>query len=94
MAHVHASFTVGDYDQWKTMFDGDPAGRKQSGSQGYRISRGVDDPNQVTIDVDFPDSATAQQVLDRLRQVWDGAPAGSIKNPVGMVMEVAEEGAG
>jgi hypothetical protein len=36
------------------MFDDDPAGREEGGATGHRISRGVDNPNDVFIRTDFP----------------------------------------
>ena len=91
MAHVHAEFTVGDFGQWKAMFDSDPAGRKQGGVRSYRISRGVQDPNHVLLDLSFDNASTAEAFLERLKPVWASAPAGMIQNAVGVVVEAEDE---
>jgi hypothetical protein len=56
-----------DWDEWKPAFDTDPAGRAQTAS-GYVISRGVDDPRDIYVRVEFPgrDEATsfAQRLVD------------------------------
>jgi hypothetical protein len=44
---------VPDFDGWKTAFDNDPVGRKQSGVRRYQILRAIDDPNYVMIDLEF-----------------------------------------
>jgi len=87
MARLHAEFTVGDYGQWKTMFENDPAGRQAGGVRSYQISRGVQDPDHVLLDMDFDDAATASAFLERLRPVWASAPAGAIQSPTGIVVE-------
>lgn len=51
---VLLSFEIDDYDAWKTTFDQDPAGRRQHGAVSHKISRGVDNPNDVFIRVEFP----------------------------------------
>ncbi|MGB2712664.1 MAG: hypothetical protein WBC51_00690 [Vicinamibacterales bacterium] len=56
MAFILAVFQTEDYDTWKQMFDSDPAGRKQSG-KGHRVFRGVDNPNEVFVGVDFASGA-------------------------------------
>jgi hypothetical protein len=47
---------VPDYDAWKAAFDSDPIGRERSDVRRYRILRPTDDPNYVTVDLEF-DSA-------------------------------------
>ena len=91
MAHVHAEFTVGDYAQWKAMFDSDPAGRQAGGVRSYRISRGIQNPNHVLLDLNFDDAPTAEAFLERLRPVWASAPPGAIQNAEGVVVEAQEE---
>ncbi|MDH4353826.1 MAG: hypothetical protein OEW41_07575, partial [Actinomycetota bacterium] len=84
----HAEFTVGDYDQWKALFDSDPAGRQAGGVRSYRISRGVQNPNHVLLDLNFDDAPTAEAFLERLRPVWASA---SIQNADGVVVETQDE---
>jgi hypothetical protein len=51
-AYTVGNFDVGDFDRWKSMFDSDPAGRKQTG-KGHVLSRNIDDPNDVFVRVEF-----------------------------------------
>ena len=90
MSTLHAEFTVADYAQWKAMFDSDPAGRQAGGARSYQISRGVENPNHVMLDIVFDDGAAAQTFLEALKPVWAAAPPGAIVNPTGTVVEIAE----
>ena len=60
------SFKVDDYDEWKRVFDSDPAGRKAV-ANGHRISRGMDDPSEVFLSVEYSSADDARAVLERLR---------------------------
>ena len=66
MAIVVLNFEIDDYDAWKLMFDEDPAGRRESGANGYVVSRAVDNPNEVFIRVDFPSVEQAKTFRERL----------------------------
>jgi hypothetical protein len=65
MAFILGVFDTGDYDAWKQMFDSDPAGRKQSGKR-HRVFRGVDNPNQVFVSVEFASVEDAKSFRERL----------------------------
>lgn len=65
MASLFSHFDVGDYNQWKQMFDSDPAGRKQAG-QGHRIYRSVDNPGDVFVAVEFASVDDAKSFRERL----------------------------
>jgi heme-degrading monooxygenase HmoA len=41
--------TVRDYDAWKPAFDEHESVRRQHGSTGHTVYRGVDNPNEVTV---------------------------------------------
>jgi hypothetical protein len=56
---------VGNYDQWKTIFDTDPPKAREHAS-GYRILQGVEDPSEVVILVEFPTTEAAEEGRDRL----------------------------
>ncbi len=90
MARLHAQFTVGDYAQWKAMFDSDPAGRQAGGVRSYQISRGVADPNLVHLALEFDDATAGETFLGRLTQVWADAPDGAIQHAAGVVMETQD----
>lgn len=75
MTFMLTRIRVDDYDTWKPMFDSDPPGARGA-AKGHRILRGLDDPNEVFVQVEFasPQDARAAReqliasgVLDRVR---------------------------
>jgi ribosomal protein L35AE/L33A len=69
---------IKDFGMWKAAFDQDPVDRVASGVVAYRISRPVDDPHYVVVELDFESRAQAESLLARLQDtVWntDAAPA-------------------
>jgi hypothetical protein len=61
-----AHYEVDDYDTWKReIFDADPGGRKQA-AKNHEISRGVDDPSQVFIRLEFVSAEEAASFRERL----------------------------
>jgi hypothetical protein len=65
MAYLFGHFDVGDYDQWKRMFDSDPAGRNQAG-KGHVVYRSVDSPSDVFVAVEFASADDAKSFRERL----------------------------
>lgn len=63
MPTVHIEHPTQDFDTWKRAFDSDPAGRQRSGVRRYWISRAVDDPNYVMIDLEFDTREQAEGLL-------------------------------
>jgi hypothetical protein len=62
---------VPDFDAWKKEgFDSDPVGRKEKGVRRYRISRPVDDPKYVLVDLEFDTSREAEEFRVALRDLW------------------------
>jgi hypothetical protein len=92
MTTVRIQHRAVDFDTWKATFDSDPVGRERVGVRAYRIGRGVDDPNFVTIDLDFDDTATAAQFKDSMERIWQTPHAGSIlaSSPELRIVEQAE----
>ena len=88
MAAIVGIFDTGDYDRWKEMFDSDPAGRKQAG-EGHRIMRGVDNPNEVFVRVDFSSVDEARAFRERLLGSGALDNVTIVKEPT--VVEVADE---
>jgi hypothetical protein len=73
MAYIFTRIDVKEYDAWKPMFDTDGPGARQA-AKGHRIYRGVENPNEVFLAIEFdsPDDALAARqkllasgVLDR-----------------------------
>ncbi len=65
MAFMLTRIDVDDYDAWKARFDSDPAGARQA-ARGHRLLRGVEEPNEVFIQVEFDSSDDANAARERL----------------------------
>ena len=92
MPTLRIEHQVHDFDTWKAAFDRDPAGRQQSGVRGYRVSRPVDDPAYIMVDLDFDSTREAEDFLSIMRNVWQtpqAAPA-LVGKPQTRIIEVAE----
>jgi hypothetical protein len=67
MAYMVVHLEVADYDEWKKIFDSDPAGRREL-AKGHMLSRAVDNPNEVFIRSEFASVDDAkkfrQQIID------------------------------
>ena len=67
---------IRDFDLWKTAFDRDPVNRAASGVTAHRISRPVDDPQYVVVELDFEQQDQAEALLAKLRaNVWNSPAA-------------------
>ena len=81
---------VPDFDAWKTAFDNDPVGRKQSGVRRYQILRSLDDPNYVMIALEFDTKSEAEALLAALRTVWARVEGSVMSNPQARIVETVE----
>jgi hypothetical protein len=76
-----------DFDTWKGFFDSDPAGRKET-AKGHVLSRGVENPGEVFIRVEFGSVEDAKVFRERL--LASGAlDQATVKTPP-TVIEVVE----
>ena len=65
MAFMVHHLKVDDFDEFKSLFDSDPVGRKQA-AKGHLMLRSVDDPNEVFTRVEFDSLEEAKAFRDRL----------------------------
>jgi hypothetical protein len=65
MAFMIMHFETDDFDGWKTMFDSDPAGRREA-AKGHVILRGADNPKEVFVGAEFDSTEGAQAFRSRL----------------------------
>jgi hypothetical protein len=65
MAVILTRINVGDYDEWKPMFDRDLPGVRRS-ALGHKLFRNPDDPNEVFIQVEFDSAEEAIAARQRL----------------------------
>jgi hypothetical protein len=70
METLHVENTVKDFDEWKAAFDKFARFRSEKRTRGYRVSRQVDDPNKVTVDLDFDSHEDAVAFRGALEQIW------------------------
>ena len=54
---------VRDYDDWKAVFDSYAPLRREFHCVGHELFRDVDDPNQLTLFLEFPSKDWAQSFL-------------------------------
>ncbi len=66
MSYITARIEVPDFDSFKERWDSDPAGRRPA-ALGHRLCRSVDNPNEVTVQVEFPSAAEAKSFRERLK---------------------------
>ncbi len=90
MVILRIEHRVPNYEGWKRAFDSDPVDRKGSGVRRYQILRGLDDPNDVMIDLEFDTRSEAQALLDAMRRVWERVQGSVIWSPQAWIVEVAE----
>jgi ribosomal protein L35AE/L33A len=81
---------VPDFEGWKKAFDSDPAGRQQGGVRRYKISRRIDNPNFVIIDLEFDTLSEAETFLSSLRNLWRSVEGKVMNNPQSRIIEVVE----
>ena len=90
MVILRIQHAVPDYAGWKQAFDNDPVDRKGSGVRRYQILRGLDDPNDVMIDLEFDTKIEAEALLNAMRRVWERVEGTVIWHPQAWIVEVAE----
>jgi hypothetical protein len=56
----------GDFDAFKQQFDSDPLGRKQV-AEGHTMFRGVDNPNEIFLRVEFDSVEDARAFQKKVR---------------------------
>jgi hypothetical protein len=54
-----------DWDEWKSVFDSDPVGRKEI-AMGHSISRSVDNPNDIFLRTEYKSVEDAKALRERL----------------------------
>lgn len=81
---------VPNYEGWKKAFDSDPVNRKQSGVRHYKISRKIDDPNYVMVDLEFDNLTDAEACHEKLRNLWNRVQGTVMNNPQSRIIEVID----
>jgi hypothetical protein len=92
MPVLRLEHAIRDFDLWKSAFDRDPIGRGRSGVRGHRVFRPIDDPNYITVDLEFDTRAEAESFRVSLAELWrsrEAAPA-LIGTPQVRIVEAVE----
>jgi hypothetical protein len=92
MVTLRMQHTVQDFAEWKAMFDADPLDRKGSGVLTYRVQSSPADPGLAFIDLEFGGREEADQFLERLRALSQGAGASTILKVDAWVLDTVESG--
>ena len=90
MPTLRIQHSVPSFEGWKRVFDSDPADRKGSGVRRYTVSRSVDDPNLVMIDLEFDDVESARGLLATMERIWQGPGKEVMQNPAAWIVETVE----
>jgi hypothetical protein len=90
MTTLRIQHSVPNFEAWKRAFDSDPVDRKGSGVRRYQVSRAIDDPNFVLIDLEFDSAADARGLLAMMEQVWRGPGKDVMQNPTAWITEILE----
>jgi quinol monooxygenase YgiN len=83
MVYINLRLNLEDYGKWRAGFDANDAMRRAGGSTGvYQVYRDVDNPNSVSLILEWEDAKKAQAFLNdpALKQVMQAA--GVIGAPV------------
>lgn len=75
MASLLVHHKVEDYNKWKPIFDEHSSFRAQNGSQGGRVFRSLNDPNDLFILFEWDSIANAQKFAqsDNLKETMKNA---------------------
>ena len=65
MAFIMTRIDVGDFEAWKPMFDQDVPRARES-ALGYRLFRGIDNPGEVFVQLEFATTNDAEEARERL----------------------------
>ena len=90
MPTLHIEHPTAGFATWKRAFDSDPAGRQRSGVRRYRVSRAVDDPNYVMIDLEFDTRDQAEGLLRTMQGIWGRPGHGLTRSQQARIVEVVE----
>ena len=93
MPTLQLEHAIKDFAMWKAAFDRDPIDRRSLGVRRHRVSRPLDDPNYVLVELDFDTASEADACHAALRQLWgsrEAAPA-LVGAPRVSIVELVED---
>jgi hypothetical protein len=90
MTTLRIEHPVPNFEAWKKAFASDPLRRKESGVRRYVVLRPVDDPNFVTIDLEFDGLRDAEAFRTGLRELWRRVEGAVMQSPRVVILETVE----
>ena len=75
MPTLQIEHAITDFATWKAAFDRDPIDRRGLGVRRHRVSRPLDDPSRILVDLEFDTTAEAQAAHLALRRLWGSGAA-------------------
>lgn len=90
MILLHIEHTVTDFEQWKAGFDSFAELRQQTGVRRFQVSRLLDRPDFVMIDLEFDSVQQAQTLLGAVQSVWQRVNGTLINDPQWRLSAVVE----
>jgi ribose 5-phosphate isomerase len=88
---LYIEHPVPSYDGWKKAFESDPLKRKESGVKSYRIMKPLDKNDNVIIELEFDNIADAENMLEKLKGLWNQVEGKIMSNPVSRILQVKDE---
>lgn len=70
MATLHVENTVHDFETWKAVFDKFDRFRAEHKVLSYRLGRDAEEPNRVSVDLDFDSLEDAESFRVQLEKIW------------------------
>lgn len=88
---LYIEHPVPNYEGWKKAFENDPLKRQESGVKSYRIMKPLDKNDNVIIELEFDNLADAENMLEKLKGLWNQVEGKIMSNPVSRIMQVKDE---
>ena len=90
MTTLRIEHPVPSFEGWKKAFDSDPMHREASGVRRYKILRPVDDPEFVTVDLEFEALGEAEAFRAGLEELWRRVEGTVMQSPRAQLLEPVE----
>ena len=88
MVYINLRLNVADFDKWLTAFNGFESYRRENGSTGMnQIFHDVDDPNNVTLIMEWDEAANAKAFLNNPQMKANMDTAGVTGRPTVLAVQ-------
>lgn len=90
MVLLHIEHIVLNFENWKASFDNFAELRQKAGVRRFTVSRLIDNPNFIMIDLEFDSLSGAETLITAVQQVWERVSGTLIQDPQWRISEVVE----